>query len=286
MNETKFDWDDLRLFLAVARDGGLASASANTGKSPATLGRRMLALERRLGQDLFHRQARGYDLTQEGAVLLEKTLALESLVYPIVDVSPERAMPIVKISAGTWVTHLLCQHIAELVGQDQVRLRFIASNDVLDIGRREALIGVRNQRPEGIGLAGRRIARVEFAVFATDPKCTTWARVLSKTPSAKWVQEQTGVAQSIEVTSPQNALDLALAGAAKAVLPVFIGSRFAELRQVSNPIADLAHDQWLVTHHEDRFVPDVRKVIDRIYAVLTAPITAFTDGGGAKLRAK
>jgi DNA-binding transcriptional LysR family regulator len=45
MNETSFDWDDLRLFLAVAREGGLAAAAAITEKSAPTLGRRMLGLE-------------------------------------------------------------------------------------------------------------------------------------------------------------------------------------------------------------------------------------------------
>ena len=55
MNETKFDWDDLRLFLAVAREGGLAAAAEKSGKSAPTLGRRMLALEQRIGQELFKR---------------------------------------------------------------------------------------------------------------------------------------------------------------------------------------------------------------------------------------
>jgi len=30
MGETKFGWDDLRLFLAVARGGGLAAAASET----------------------------------------------------------------------------------------------------------------------------------------------------------------------------------------------------------------------------------------------------------------
>jgi hypothetical protein len=37
MDETKFDWDDRRLFLAVAREGGLAAAAGSTGKSAPTL---------------------------------------------------------------------------------------------------------------------------------------------------------------------------------------------------------------------------------------------------------
>jgi len=75
---------------------------------------------------------------------------------------------------------------------------------------------------------------------------------------------------AIEVTSPRNALDLAVAGTARIVLPTFIGSRFDGLKQVSPFIEELEHDQWLVTHHEDRFLPEVRKVIDRIYLILKA----------------
>ena len=64
------------------------------------------------------------------------------------------------------------------------------------------------------------------------------------------------------------ALDLALAGTGRVVLPTFIGARFDSLQQVTGPIKELAHDQWLVTHHEDRFLPEVRSVIDRVFSVL------------------
>ena len=268
MDEMKFDWDDLRLFLAVAREGGLAAAAASTGKSAPTLGRRMLELERRLGRDLFRRMPRGYALTDDGRDLLAKTIALESRIQPLAATDAERALPLVKVSAGTWVTHILCGRVPELVGSDAVRLRFISADEVLDIGRREAVIGIRNRRPEGIGLAGRRITRVRFAAYATSKDVSTWARVLGGTPSAQWVQDTTKEARVIEVTSPRNALDLALAGSVRAVLPTFIGARFDALRQVSPLIEDLEHDQWMVTHHEDRFIPDVRKVIDRIYKTL------------------
>lgn len=49
MSEAKAGWDDLHLFLAVAREGGLSPAARATGRSAATLGRRMLALERAMG---------------------------------------------------------------------------------------------------------------------------------------------------------------------------------------------------------------------------------------------
>ena len=82
------------------------------------------------------------------------------------------------------------------------------------------------------------------------------------------MKENSGDAEAIEVTDPRNALDLTLSGETRAVLPTFIGSRFETLTPLSRPLEELDHDQWLVTHHEDRFVSDVRQVIDRTYAVL------------------
>ncbi len=72
---------------------------------------------------------------------------------------------------------------------------------------------------------------------------------------------------------PRNALDLTLSGETRAVLPTFIGTRFEALMQLSMPLEELDHDQWLVTHHEDRFLPEVRRVIDRTYTVLQRTCT-------------
>ena len=228
----------------------------------------MLGLERHLAVELFHRNARGYALTKEGQNLLAKTTALESLLLPITDVDPDQAIPVVKVSAGTWVTHILCEHVSEIVGTDRIRLRFTASEEVADIGRREALIGIRNHRPEGASLAGRRTTRIRFAAYARTEHVENWAHVIGTTPSAKWVQEKARTAATIEISSPRNALDLALSGTARVVLPTFIGKQFDALKQVSPLIEELEHEQWLVTHHEDRFLPEVRKVIDRIYLIL------------------
>ncbi|MEM7059453.1 MAG: LysR family transcriptional regulator [Pseudomonadota bacterium] len=274
MNEMKFDWDDLRLFLEVARGGGLAPAVASTGKSAPTLGRRMLALERRLGRELFVRMPRGYALTEAGEELLDQTLKLESRVFAMIPTNFEETPPLVKVSAGTWVTHILCGRIADIVGADRIRLRFIAADEVLDIARRETIIGIRNRRPDSLGLAGRRIARVRFAVYAVSHDISAWARVISATPSAKWLQAQATVEPVIEVTNARNALDIAQAGQSRVVLPTFIGDQIKTLLRISPPIEELEHDQWLVTHHEDRFLPEVRKVIDRIYEILKTLGTA------------
>ena len=270
MIETNFDWDDLRLFLAVAREGGLAAAADSTGKSAPTLGRRMLALEQRLGQELFNRLPRGYSLTEQGQTLLDTAVGLENQISPIADVAAGNRFRRIKISAGTWVTQLLSRHVSELIADSSVTLQFISADHVLDIAHREAVIGIRNHRPTQISLAGRHTSKVRFAVYASDKQVATWARVLGNTPSAQWVLERTGEGACIEVSNSRNALDMAVAGAVKTVLPTFIGAKTRGLIQVSDDIEELEHMQWLVTHHEERHVPEVRRVIDRVYEVLVA----------------
>ena len=268
MNETNFDWDDLRLFLSVAREGGLAAAAGATGKSAPTLGRRMLALEKRLGQELFERLPRGYKLTGHGEALLATAIEIEHRVTPITRSSGGVASLRVKISAGTWVTRLLSGHINHLIDDPAVLLQFISADNVLDIAHREAVIGIRNQRPSQISLAGRQIKSIKFAVYASHESIASWASVTGSTPSANWVKNNIGDSPYTEVSNPRNALDMAIAGAVKLVLPTFVGNAEEGLQQVSEEIPELEHMQWLVTHHEDRHVPQVRRVIDRLYNVL------------------
>jgi len=279
MNERKLHWDDLQLFLSIARHSGLAGAAKETGKSPPTLGRRMQALEEALGQELFLRHARGYDLTDEGQVLLGRAQDLEQQILPLQDLQNEK-YPLVKISAGSWMTHVLCQEAAEILRGDlKARLRFISAEHVLDITRREAVIGIRNSRPEQRGLACRKVGKVKFAGYATDPKIKEWIQVQNNTPSANWLAEQEGFAISAQVTAPRNALDLAIAGIGRALLPTFIGDRESGLSRVTKPIEELTHDQWLVTHQEERFLPAVRQTIDRIYSIIRG-LNASPDSAG------
>ena len=61
------NWDDLRIFLAVARARSLTGAARLLGISQPTVSRKLAALERRLGVKLFERVRAGYDLSASGA---------------------------------------------------------------------------------------------------------------------------------------------------------------------------------------------------------------------------
>jgi len=94
------NWDDLKFFLYVAREGGLTGASEKTGISPATIGRRVLALERQMGRNLFVRRQTGYSLTKDGQSLLSHVVAMHEAAQSI-DAWNEDVyeLPAVRISA-------------------------------------------------------------------------------------------------------------------------------------------------------------------------------------------
>ena len=259
------------LFLAVAREGGLTAASQTTGRSAPTLGRRMLALERALGTDLFVRRATGYELTAAGRELVPELDAIDARLARLFSGARRRRAPSVKVSAGTWTTLALLDELDRLLGDPpDVRLRFVSTEAVLSIAHRETVIGIRNERPADPGLAVRRLRPVEFAPYACADAPERWIQPLVDTPSARWIRGLGTDRILCEVGSPRNALDLALAGRGVAVLPTFIGDARPPLERRGESIESLAHEQWIVIHGDDRELPEVRRTIDRLCDVLVA----------------
>ncbi|WP_428672885.1 LysR family transcriptional regulator, partial [Roseibium sp.] len=153
-----FDWEDLRLFLAVAKAGGLAGAADKTGVSAATLGRRVASLERDLNVRLVEREARGYQLTTAGRELMLHLEDMDQAARSIAAWQESgRARRRIRISAGEWTTRLLLDNIGGFwtSASDWVP-EFLADPRVRDIARRRIDIGVRNRRPSQEWLAGQK----------------------------------------------------------------------------------------------------------------------------------
>lgn len=258
-------WGDLAAFLAVARCGGLSAAARETNISAPTLGRRMRALERALGAELFVRRTHGYDLTAPGRRLRDQLGSAEAIIARATLPRAVDVLPRVRIAAGTWTMLKLVHSLPVLAGEPpDLLVRLLQGEDVLSIPRREAAIGFRSQRPAEAGLAGRRLQRVEFAPYAVPGTSERWIVATASTASARWVRERAGAAIACEVSAPRLLLDLALVGAGRVLLPTFIGDDHAVLERVGPIARELTHEQWLVTHADDRALPEVRLVLDRL----------------------
>lgn len=281
MNETKLNWSDLQLFLAVARGGGLASGAVISGQSAPTLGRHMLGLERALGEVLFNRLPRGYELTKAGQKLLEEAEIVEGNILSIErrHFNPDIRLP-VHITSGTWMTRFLARHFKD-ISTGFARLVFQATEAQQSITRRQATIGLRNSRPIEEGLAARKSARVAFAPYATKYSATqdVWIASTAHSPSANWVRTYKSDRIKVEVTNPGSLLDLVHQDAGHAVLPCFVGDSEPGLIRSGEIITALTHDQWLVVHGEDRNLPPVRATVERIARLIRSNRTLFEGIG-------
>lgn len=269
-------WNDLALFVAVARHGTLAGASTETGTSSATLSRRMTALEVRLGRRLFHHGSQGYALTADGSDLLVHAARMEGAATDVAQWQAAGQGPTrVRLSAGTWTAQALATDVARYWTPAATWIpEFVHCDRDLDIARREIDIGIRNRRPDRPWLAGRRTATVHFAVYGRE-ESTGWIGATSdavSTPSARWVAQNHGADILTTVNDPRLGLRLAQAGLGRVVLPCFVGDA-STLPRLSDPIDALTHEEWLVCHHEARHHAPVRAALEALATYLTARLT-------------
>lgn len=275
--ERNIDWEDLRLFLAVARAGGLAGAAQATGVSAATLGRRVTALERDLNVRLVEREARGYRLTAAGRELLVQLGDMDQSARAI-DLwrRSGRAQRRVRISAGDWTMRLILDHLDSFWSADlNWRPEFLADPRDRDIARRRIDIGIRNRRPEQDWLAGRKVGRVEFAVYqaASVPEGHDlgWVGLVEEEagfPTATWIRQNHSGDVTVTLNKATYALGLVRKGQVRMVLPCFIGDGFADLRRVYGPIEELSTERWLVMHQDERHGPELRQAISGLAKLL------------------
>ena len=79
------NWNDIRVFLAVARTGQVGRAARMLKLDPTTLSRRIKRLEGSLEQTLFERTRDGQTLTEAGEALLAKAEPMEASARQIED---------------------------------------------------------------------------------------------------------------------------------------------------------------------------------------------------------
>ncbi|EJN05453.1 LysR family transcriptional regulator [Phyllobacterium sp. YR531] len=267
------NWDDLKLFLHVAREGGLTGASEKTGASPATIGRRLLALEHRMGRNFFVRRQTGYSLTKDGQALLTHVLAMNEAAQSIGAWNEGvNELPTVRISAGSWMSHFMAVNLAQLwTPDDPFRLCFKTAEIRLDLAHREAEIGIRNSFPESTSLAARPIGDVAYAPYCASHfnmvRDCNWVGIGADdavAPSARWLLAQTDLWVTIWANTPRMLHDLLRSGAGRGVLPCFVGDTDPALVRAGEDIKPLYHRQWLVMHNDDRHRPEIRTLVERL----------------------
>lgn len=287
------NWDDLRLFAAIAAEGSLSAAARRLKLSQPTMGRRLQALEERMGAKLLERLGGGpggnYVLTPKGAELLPLVERMVEAGEAIERARPdfaEDATGTVRVASGPLTIRFIARRLPELLDAlPGIEIELCSSYSLINLSRREADIALRNRRPEEGRLAMRALPQPSYAVFgaktyvARHPMAATAARyeecrwigfddTRGHSESLLWLTAKIGRAPHVRCSNASAILDALIAGAGLAVLPCFLGAEEPALVQLTAPIDDLDREGlWLVLHEDMRDRPRVRLVADRIAAL-------------------
>lgn len=153
------DWNDLRYFLAVARDGSTLAAARALRVSQTTVARRITALEEALGVRLFEKRQAGYTLTPEGQSLLGQATTVESALNSFADAASAHSRDVsgtVKITTEeVYAITILAPLLRELhEAFPEIVIELDTSQSVRDLGAGEADISLRSTKAESQLSAG------------------------------------------------------------------------------------------------------------------------------------
>jgi len=172
MSLQNIDWSLIQAFLAVAETGSLSAAARELNASQPTLGRQIKAIEAQLSADLFHRQPRGFTLTETGAALVAPARAMRDAMSQIALTAAgeqQRLEGTVRITASvaTATNHLprIIAEIREL--EPDIAIELVPSDETRNLLYREADIAVRMYRPTQLDLVTQHIGDLAIGMFAS-----------------------------------------------------------------------------------------------------------------------
>ncbi len=298
------NWDDLRFFLAVARERSLSDAAAALDVSQPTVSRRLKELEKRLGATLVDRAAEGYALTPAGQQILSLVEELDrgvSAVERQVAGADQRVSGKVRVAvtsglARLWLAPLLPALLREEPGLDVDLCAGIGYSDLL---RREADVALRFGDPGSDQLVGRKLGQLPCGLYAApdylaargEPKAPPdlashdvieSARAIDDLAQARVLRRISRGARS-RITCDNVEVQMACARAGLGIVPLVSYMRLGapELQRIMRERFDVKLDLWLLTHQDLRDNARVRTVLDFLHRAWEQDRELLMDTPGA-----
>lgn len=295
-----FDWNDIPLLLALARQGTLAATARELGINPTTVGRRLQGAEQALKARLFLRENGRYRPTSAGAVLIERAAALQGDVRGMLSAAREedrRVAGTVRLTSVEFlIAHWLVPQLPDLRAlHPGLDLQLIGDNRDLSFTRHEADLALRLARPQqDAALVMRKVGELGYAVYAAaelgvaaGASWQEWPWLgyddsLGHLPEARWLRQQCPAADvRLRVTALTSLQRACQAGLGLALLPCLLGE--AGGLQRCSPVL-LHRELWLLCHRDLRRTLRFRALADWLAARLQADAgrLAGVSAGGAR----
>ncbi|MBM3616568.1 MAG: LysR family transcriptional regulator [Alphaproteobacteria bacterium] len=165
------DWDDLRVFLAVARSESLSGAGKRLKIDPATVGRRIARLEEALAARLFIKSPQGYALTETGARLVPQAEAAEAALRGVGEAAqgPEGLTGLIRIGAPDGCANYLLPQVLTRIcdANPGLEVQLVALPRVFNLSKREADMAIGVSRPEAGRLTVQKLTDYRLHLAAS-----------------------------------------------------------------------------------------------------------------------
>jgi DNA-binding transcriptional LysR family regulator len=302
-----FDWNDLKAFLAVSREGSTLGASRSLGVNQTTVSRRIEALEHALGVKLFERGQTGSRLTESGQALIPEAEHVE-----------QAAIRFGHLAAGQLrgVTGALRLTTNELVASTMVipalaefhkvhpdlRVDLVITDRHLDLENGEADLAIRTaQSLAASDLMARKICDHQLALYCNrdyaarhgipatlaelkDHDLIDMAMETGEVVASSLMMRYSGGKEPVtRSNSMAGMLHMVKAGMGIGPLPCTIADTDHHLIRCSEPIEESRVSSWIVTRRELKDVPRVRAFIDFMAPFLSAEIRRVEEEGRKRL---
>jgi DNA-binding transcriptional LysR family regulator len=290
-------WDDLRVFLAVARHRRLQVAGRALGLDPATVSRRITALEEALDARLFDRSMQGYALTESGRSLLVHAQAMENQAGAAAEEitgQPDRLSGIVRIGAPDGVSNYLLVEACDALSRDnpELQVQVVALPRIFSLSKREADLAISVSPPTAGRLTVRKIADYTLRLYARDHLAAALGPVRTMADLAgvrgigyisdmifdRELDYYALLGRELDPALTSNSLIVQLnwcrRGAGVCILPEFVAREHPELVTLLPDDVRLTRSFYLVRHQDDARVARINRmaeiVVDRMRAALDA----------------
>jgi len=274
------DWDDLKVFLALARQGSLSATARTLRVEHSTVARRIAALEQALGVRLFDRMARGYLPTAEGERLIGPAERLEAEAFAVERSVGDAAGGLagsVRITAPpNFATHFLAPRLASIRSHyPAIRIELVGASRAASLTRREADLAIRLSRPEDGGLIVRKLGILGMGVFASrqylngrvpaDFDYLGYDDSLEHLPQQRWILDLAGDRPlAVRANDLTTIIHAAKAGLGAAALPIFVAEQEPSLARLPHAAETLDREIWLLVHPDLSRSPRIRAVMDLV----------------------
>lgn len=301
------NWDDLRVFLAVAEQGSLSAAARALKVSQPTVSRRLAALEGRIAARLFERLPDGLLLTAQGTALLpharDMARAAEAADREQAGFAQAETGE-VRISVAEVTAQFLIERLDRLRAKaPAIEFEIVISHISANLSRREADLLIRYCVPDYGALIGRKLGVMAHAVYgskrylATRPAgdadlfgthdWTAWDEEHQYMPGAAWLNQRlNGRPTHFRTNNGMAMMQAVRHGAGLGILPCFAGDGADDLVRLGPPLAQATPDLYLLVHPDLRRVPQVRRVMTALVELFAEEAEPLSGIGTSRAAAE